>query len=126
MKNTAIVAENIAVIELKDNTLTSMMDWMVDEVINKINSDKETNLKIAFKKIFGKPLDINKVYKRRMVHFVNAEAKVEHYCYCNRVFMIVREHFDTEKLSWVLDFEIPPKLYYTRKNNKVKFIDKSK
>ena len=113
----------------RDNTLANFMNYsmsMFDEILNKMDSTKETNLRIAFEKTFGKPLDINSVYMRRMQHFVNTETTVEHYCYCNRVFMIVRTNLNDAKMCWELSFEIPPKMYYTRKNGKVEFVDKSK
>lgn len=113
----------------RDNTLASFTNdsiSMLDEILNKMDSTKEFNLKIAFEKTFGKPLDINKVCMSRMQHFVNTQTQVEHYCYCNRVFMITHTKFDTKDMSYKLYFEIPPKLYYTRRNGRVEFVDKSK
>ena len=110
------------------NPLADIMDNMVNEFVRNISSSKEEHCKVAFEQTFGKPFDPDKVYKRRLTRLVMRKDNTEYFCYCNRVFLIVREHFEflNENNSCSLSFEIPTKLYYTIKNKKVEFIDKAK
>lgn len=105
-----------------------IMDNMVDELVRKTSSAKEEHFKVAFEQTFGKPFDADKVYKKRLTRFIRQEDNTEYYSYCNRVFLIVRQNFDfgIENNTCSLSFDIPTKLYYTRKNGRVEFIDKAK
>lgn len=112
----------------KKSPLANIMDNMVGVFIRNISFAKEEHLKVAFEQTFGKPFDADKVYKRRLTHLVAQKDNTEYYSYCNRVFLIVKETFDfgIENHTCTLSFEIPTKLYYTRKNGRIKFIDKAK
>lgn len=110
------------------NPFAYIMDNMVDEVVHKTISAIDEHLKVAFEQTFGKPFDADKVYKKRLTRFIIQEDDTEYYSYCNRVFLIVRRNFDfgIENNTCSLSFEIPTKLYYTRRNGRVEFIDKAK
>ena len=99
-------------------------DWYDDLKCNMF-TDIESNLKKGFEQIFKKPFDMNQVYKRRMQHFVRNTDNTEWFCYCNRCFLIIHRRIDFDKNCYVLDYEIPPKLYYKKERNKIEFIDKA-
>ena len=111
----------------RKNPFADIMHNIVDELVRKETSAIEEHLKFAFEQTFGKPFDADKVYKKRLFRFIMQTDNTEYYSYCNRVFLIVRRNFDfgIEKNTISLSFEIPIKLYYTRKNGRVEFIDKA-